>query len=167
MPTIDSEMNDSATESRPEPTESTPAFEAAQSVCPQCAVGCTLQYDPTSGRATGREGPVNRAGRLCPKGIAAFDALDEEGRLTQPLARADTEGAGSELRPVSWADAYDRIEAGFEGILDQYGPEALAFLGAPRCTNEENYLFAKLARALGTNTIDNRARICHRSVTRA
>jgi formate dehydrogenase major subunit len=160
-------MNDSATESRPEPTESTPALEAAQSVCPQCAVGCTLQYDPTSGRATGREGPVNRAGRLCPKGIAAFDALDEEGRLTQPLARTDTEGAGSELRPVSWADAYDRIEAGFEGILDQYGPEALAFLGAPRCTNEENYLFAKLARALGTNTVDNRARICHRSVTRA
>jgi formate dehydrogenase major subunit len=156
-------MNDSDNEPEPEPP-----FGSAETVCPQCAVGCTLQYDAASGRATGSEGaPVNREGRLCPKGIGAFDALDEEGRLTQPLARTETEGAGSELRPVSWAEAYDRIEAGFGAILDQYGPEALAFLGAPRCTNEENYLFAKLARALGTNTVDNRARICHRSVTRA
>jgi formate dehydrogenase major subunit len=166
-------MKDSTSESDPDPepgsdsARSNPAFGSAASVCPQCAVGCTLQYDPTSGRATGREGPVNRRGRLCPKGIAAFDSLDEAGRLTQPLARVETDGAGSELRPVPWSEAYDRIEAGFGEILDRYGPGALAFLGAPRCTNEENYLFAKLARTLGTNTVDNRARICHRSVTRA
>jgi formate dehydrogenase major subunit len=160
-------MNDPTKESRSEPTESTPAFESAKSVCPQCAVGCTLQYDAASGRAIGRKGPVNREGRLCPKGIGAFDALDADGRLTRPLVRTENEGGGSELRPVPWTDAHDRIEAGFDAIVDQHGPEALAFLGAPRCTNEENYLFAKLARALGTNTVDNRARICHRSVTRA
>ena len=133
-----------------------PADEPVTTICPQCAVGCSLRYDERTGRATGVEGaPVNREGRLCPKGIAAFDALDEE-RLTDPLVRVD-----GDLEPASWETTYDRIEAGFRGVIREHSPEALAFLGAPRCTNEENYLFAKLARVLGTNTVDNRARICH------
>ncbi len=145
----------------PEPDDKS-ADGTATTTCPQCAVGCTLRYDEQTGRATGVEGAsVNREGRLCPKGISAFDGLDD-GRLTHPLIRV-----GETLEPVSWERAYDRIEAGFRDIIREHGPEALAFLGAPRCTNEENYLFAKLARVLGTNTIDNRARSCHESVVSA
>lgn len=137
--------------------------ESTSSVCPFCAVGCSVEYDRESGRATGSvDAPVNGEGRLCSKGIAAFDFLDDDERLTQPLARID-----GDLEPVSWAEAYDRIETAFGGIIEEHSPDALAFLGAPRCTNEENYLFEKLARALGTNNIDNRARICHRSTIRA
>lgn len=137
--------------------------ESTRSVCPSCAVGCSIEYDGEAGRATGAAGvPVNREGRLCRKGINAFAGLDDDERLTQPLARID-----GDLKPVSWAEAYERIETAFDTIIDDYGPDALAFLGAPRCTNEENYLFGKLARVLGTNNIDNRARICHQSTTRA
>ncbi len=137
--------------------------ESTWSVCPSCAVGCSIEYDGETGRATGAAGaPVNREGRLCSKGINAFAGLDDDERLTQPLARID-----GDLEPVLWAEAYERIETAFDTIIDDYGPDALAFLGAPRCTNEENYLFGKLARVLGTNNIDNRARICHQSTTRA
>lgn len=137
--------------------------EPTRSVCPSCAVGCSVEYDRENARATGVTGaPVNHEGRLCSKGINAFAGLDDDERLTQPLARVD-----GDLEPVSWAEAYERIETGFEGIIDDHGSDALAFLGAPRCTNEENYLFEKLARVLGTNNVDNRARICHRSTTRA
>jgi formate dehydrogenase major subunit len=128
----------------------------AGSVCPFCAVGCRVRYDADSGRARGVTGAaVNRRGELCPKGVAAFDGLDED-RLTEPLVRRD-----GTLEPASWTEAYDRIEAGFGGVLDEHGPDALAFLGAPHCTNEENYLFQLLARALWTNNVDNRARLCH------
>lgn len=132
-----------------------PEYEPTETICPQCAVGCRLRYDAQTGRATGVEGvPVNREGRLCPKGIAAFDGPEE--RLTEPRVRV-----GGTLEPASWETAYDRIEAGFRGIVREHSPDALAFLGAPRCTNEENYLLQKIARCLGTNNVDNRARSCH------
>jgi predicted molibdopterin-dependent oxidoreductase YjgC len=137
--------------------------EDTKSICPLCAVGCSVRYDDTSGRARGWPGaPVNTDGELCPKGIAAFDVFDDEERLTQPLVRRD-----GDLEAVSWEEAYDRIEREFGRIIEEHGPDGLAFLGAPHCTNEENYLFQKLARSLGTNNVDNRARLCHDSTVSA
>ncbi|MDS0295675.1 molybdopterin oxidoreductase family protein [Halogeometricum luteum] len=137
-------------------------YDPVDTVCPSCSVGCGLRYSDRTGGAVGREeAPVNPEGRLCPKGIEAFDGLDEN-RLTEPLVRKD-----GELVPASWEEALDRVERELGGLVDAHGPDSLAFLGAPRCTNEENYLFAKLARTLGTNNVDNRARICHRSAVTA
>ncbi len=46
------------------------------------------------------------------------------------------------------------------GIKDESGPDSLAVLASAKCTNEENYLMQKLARAvLGTNNIDHCARL--------
>lgn len=129
------------------------------SVCPLCGVGCRLQ--PGSGsRAQGVVGPANPNGRLCRTGIGAFDVVDED-RLMQPLVRQD-----NNVRTVSWPTAYDHVVNQFKGLLNEHGPDTLAFLGAPHCTNEENYLLQKLARMLGTNNVDNRARHCHISTTR-
>lgn len=145
-----------------EPTEPTESTEPTETVCPFCAVGCGLRYDDESGRVLVREGAVNRDGRLCSKGATAAEFLDADGRLVRPLVR----GADG-LEPATWEEALDRVEAGIEGVADRHGADALAFLGAPHCTNEENYLFQKLARALGTNNVDNRARVCHRSAATA
>lgn len=129
-------------------------------VCPLCAVGCRLQSGHGA-RAVGVSGPANPKGRLCRKGVNALD-VDADERLTQPLLRD-----GGELRPASWEDAYERVVDGIEATIDRHGPDALAFFGAPHCTNEENYLLGKLARTLGTNNVDNRARLCHAASTRA
>jgi formate dehydrogenase major subunit len=72
-----------------------------------------------------------------------------------------------EAQTVSWDTAYERVVDGLVDIQTTHGSNALAFLGAPHCTNEENYLLQKLARTLGTNNVDNRARLCHASSTRA
>jgi formate dehydrogenase major subunit len=132
------------------------------SVCPRCGVGCRLRPrtdDSGDPRARGVAGPANPNGRLCRKGIAAFEPVED--RLTRPAVRVD-----GESRPVSWATAYDHVVERFEAVRDAHGPGALAVLGAPHCTNEENYLLQKLARALGTNDVDNRSRLCHVSTTR-
>lgn len=128
-------------------------------VCPLCAVGCHLA--PGDGdRAEGRAGPANPEGRLCQKGVTAFEGID--GRLTEPRVRE-----GGALVSTGWSRAYERVVEGIEAAVAAAGPDAVAFLGAPNSTNEENYLLGKLARTLGTNNVDNRARHCHVSTARA
>ncbi|WP_264822422.1 molybdopterin oxidoreductase family protein [Halocatena marina] len=136
--------------------------ERKTSICPSCAVGCSLRYDTETDQATApNDAVVNCNGQLCPEGISAFDPLETDDRIDRPLIKRD-----GEYIPVSWETAYDRIESELTRIQNR-DPDALAFLGSPHATNEENYLFQKLARALGTNNIDNRARLCHNSVEAA
>ncbi|UPM44589.1 molybdopterin oxidoreductase family protein [Halocatena salina] len=132
-----------------------------ETVCPLCAVGCRLTHGDGD-RAEGCEGPANPNGRLCAKGATAFEAVRDDDRLTTPLVRRD-----DGLVPTDWSTALDRVVNDFETVCDASGSDALAFFGAPRCTNEENYLLQKLARSLGTNNVDNRARLCHASAATA
>jgi formate dehydrogenase major subunit len=112
-------------------------------------------------RAKGVAGPANPEGRLCRKGVGAFDVERGADRLTQPTVRRDGEQVS-----VSWAAALDAAAAALERVRGAHGADAVAFLGAPHCTNEENYLLQRLARAFGTNNVDNRARLCHESAAR-
>jgi formate dehydrogenase major subunit len=74
-----------------------------------------------------------------------------------PLLRAE-----SRWNEISWGHALDRIAQEFSRIKAQHGSDALAIISSSRGTNEENYLFAKFIRCvLGTNHIDNCARVCH------
>jgi formate dehydrogenase alpha subunit len=56
----------------------------------------------------------------------------------------------------------DRVAQEFTRIKNAHGPDALATISSSRGTNEENYLFGKFMRCvIGTNHIDNCARVCH------
>jgi predicted molibdopterin-dependent oxidoreductase YjgC len=47
-----------------------------------------------------------------------------------------------------------------KGIKEKHGSDALAFLSSAKLTNEENYLFMKMARAaFKTNNVDHCARL--------
>jgi formate dehydrogenase major subunit len=98
---------------------------------------------------------------LCRKGIHAFDHLGGTDRLIEPHVRE-----GNDLVGASWETAFERAIDEIETVLAESGADALAFFGAPHCTTEENYLLGKLARSLGTNNVDNRARHCHESTAR-
>jgi formate dehydrogenase major subunit len=137
------------------------SYEAESTICPFCGVGCTIEY---AGRPTaaGAAGPVNTEGEICPKGAAAWDVVDHEDRLTTPLVRES-----GELVPATWDEAFARIERDLGNVVDAHGPDAVQFFASSNCTNEENYLFQKLARVLGTNNVDNCARLCHASTVAA
>jgi predicted molibdopterin-dependent oxidoreductase YjgC len=52
------------------------------------------------------------------------------------------------------------VAEGLKKVKAQYGPDAIGVLVSAKCTNEENYLLQKLARAvLGTNNVDHCARL--------
>jgi formate dehydrogenase alpha subunit len=61
---------------------------------------------------------------------------------------------------ASWDEALDLVAAKFAA----YQGDEIAVIASAKCTNEENYLIQKFARAvLGTNNIDHCARLCHAS----
>ena len=128
--------------------------------CPYCAVGCNLYLQVEDGEVKGlrpsQEHPVNR-GRLCPKGATAWQIVHHPDRLTRPLIKRN-----GRFQEASWEEAYDLIAARFTELKEKYGGSSLGVISSTRGTNEENYLAQKFARAvLGTNNIDQCARICH------
>ena len=127
------------------------------SVCPYCGVGCGLYINTEAGKITGldymTEHPVNE-GALCPKGNASLDIIYHHDRLLYPMQRVD--GC---LERVSWTEALTTVAAHLHRIQAESGPDALGFLASAKATNEENYLFQKLARMLGTNNVDHCARL--------
>ena len=133
-----------------------------KSICPFCGVGCGITYNEASGKGTGWNGPVNTRGEICPKGAAAFEMLDADDRLTKPMVREN-----GHLVTASWEEALDRVVENFERIVEEHGPNALGFFASSNCSNEENYVLQKMARALGTNNLDNCARLCHASTVAA
>jgi predicted molibdopterin-dependent oxidoreductase YjgC len=133
----------------------TPEHEVT-TVCGFCAVGCRLAMG-SAGNSVVDVNPavlpnsVNKA-TLCVRGHFAHDYLNTPRRLVGPKLRDDNK----ELKPVSWEAAIDHVAERLKEIKKTSGSQSVAFLGSSKCTNEENYLFHKLARgALETNNIDN------------
>ncbi len=89
--------------------------------------------------------------------LASHDnaALRELGRIPCPLVRQRGEAG---FRRVSWDEALQRLGA----RLRATDPKRLAFFITSRgVTNEVYYMAQKAARFLGTNHVDNAARLCH------
>ncbi|MGH7455783.1 MAG: molybdopterin-dependent oxidoreductase, partial [bacterium] len=81
--------------------------------------------------------------------------LRELGRLPYPAIRKKGE---SRFTRISWEQAYKIIAE----KIRQTDPNRLAFYLTSRgLTNEVYYVAQKVTRFLGTNNIDNSARICH------
>ncbi|MBW1829026.1 MAG: molybdopterin-dependent oxidoreductase [Deltaproteobacteria bacterium] len=125
------------------------------SVCGFCGVGCSLQLGILDNQVveinpSGNNDSVNKA-TLCVRGHFAHDFLNSAARLSQPMIRKE-----DELTPVSWDEALDHVAERLIDIKKRSGPMSIGFLGSSKCTNEENYLFQKIARVIiGTNNIDN------------
>ena len=83
----------------------------------------------------------------------AYEGLNTEDRLTRPMVCRD--GAWVE---VDWPEALEEVVAGLRRVKDAHGPSALAALVSPTLTLEELHLATKLARGLGTDSIDHHFR---------
>jgi predicted molibdopterin-dependent oxidoreductase YjgC len=82
-------------------------------------------------------------------------------RLKKPLLRKK-----GELQEVGWDEAFDFVATRLKQIRDHYGPDSIAFLNSPRCSNEDAYLLQKFARAvIGTNNVDQGSSVfCNNSI---
>ena len=131
-----------------------------RTTCSYCGVGCNLEAsikdDKVVAIDTPKETEVN-AGHTCIKGRYAFSFYDHPDRLKSPLIKRN-----GKFEEASWDEAYDFIKKEMNRIVKDNGPDAFAGISSARCTNEENYIFQKMIRAaVGTNSVDCCARICH------
>lgn len=152
-------------------------------VCDGCALGTTgmrdwtqkglhlcnirlrlLRLNTQPAFAAGLLADLSRPGRVT-RGDAGFSArpldrldnraLRELGRIPTPLVRRHGEAG---FTPISWDEALTLVA----GRVAATSPDRLGFfLTARGLPNETYYTAQKAARALGTNHIDNAARICH------
>ncbi|MGH9285032.1 MAG: molybdopterin oxidoreductase family protein, partial [Acidimicrobiales bacterium] len=70
--------------------------------------------------------------------------LTAEGRLVTPLLRP---GPGQAQEPATWDAAIGAMVVGFQRLLRENGPEAVAVLSTGQLVTEEFYALGKLARA--------------------
>ncbi len=133
--------------------------ETKEVICSYCGVGCSIELhikdDEVVDASASENSPVNR-GHLCTKGRFGWDFLNSEERLTMPMVKKD-----GVLVETSWDEALQLVADRLTEAQEKYGNQTLAGLSSAKVANEENYLFQKFMRALGTRNVDNCARLCH------
>ena len=148
----------------------------SHSVCPYCAVGCSL-LAYTKKAANGKvellqiegdpDSPVNE-GTLCPKGASALQLAISRRRVPSPLYRAP---GATEWQQVSWDFTLDKLAQNIKASRDRTFVatdangntvnrcEGIAFAGGAAFSSEEGYLATKLMRGLGLVHLEQQARV--------
>ncbi len=122
-----------------------------QSVAPHDALGSNVVVQvkqDTVLRVTPLDNEAVNECWLSDRDRFSYEALNSEDRMRQPLLRS---GAGDV--PIAWEDALQRTAA----ALRKAGADS-GWLAGPATTCEEGFLFAALARGLGSDHIDHRLR---------
>ena len=129
--------------------------------CCYCGVQCGmfLKVD-AEGKVFGVEPSdhdINK-GKLCPKGVTAYQQVNHPDRLLYPLVR---DRRGADLRRASWDEALDRVASEITRIQDAHGRDAFGVYSGSSLVTENTYLMGKFARvALKTKHIDYNGRLC-------
>jgi len=120
-------------------------------VCNFCGTGCGNYLNIKDGKVSGvfssRNHPVSK-GRLCVRGWHFHELLMSDQRISSPMIKVD-----GNFKKVGYEEAINFM---MEKMAKYSGDaaESTAFLASPRSSNENNYLFAKLARSVfKTNNI--------------
>src|SRR5438445_10017282 len=122
--------------------------------CAHCSNGCKVTLSVRNHeimRANNRDLSGINKDFLCVKGRFGFDFTQNKERIRQPMVRK-----GDKLFPVSWEEASQTAATRLKEIHAKNGADSIGFIGSNRTSNEENYLFQRLARAtFGTNNVDH------------
>ena len=126
-----------------------------KTTCPYCGVGCGVKTSISDNQIIAVSGddshPANY-GKLCVKGTSLHETMGDAGRLTHPIINGQT---------VEWSTAIDTVADRLTSILDQYGPEAIAFYLSGQLLTEDYYVANKLAKGfIGTGNVDTNSRLC-------
>lgn len=133
-----------------------------ETTCAYCGVGCGVDARVAAGEitaVTGTESHPANWGRLCVKGSALHETNSPENRLLHP----EVDG----LR-ASWDMALDKVAKGFKQVVEQHGPDAVAFYLSGQLLTEDYYVANKLMKGfMGSSNVDTNSRLCMSSAVAA
>lgn len=129
--------------------------DSVKTICPYCGVGCGLIISPTPEgniKVSGDpEHPAN-LGRLCSKGAALGQTMGQDGRLLHPSING---------KRSTWSEAIGQVASRFSRIIEEHGPDAVAFYVSGQLLTEDYYVANKLMKGfIGTGNIDTNSRLC-------
>ena len=125
-----------------------------KTTCAYCGVGCGVVATVQDGvvEVAGDESHPANYGRLCSKGSALHETVSLEGRLLYP------EIGGQR---VEWDEALGAVAGGFEKVIREHGPEAVAFYVSGQLLTEDYYVANKFMKGyIGSANIDTNSRLC-------
>jgi len=119
-------------------------------ICPYCSMGCSIDFYTVGDRivwTTGSPDSYINRGALCPKGVSAFQIVENQRRVLYPMIRTGPKPPVDEIlsakswddlvalikkyppqwRVVSWDEAFRYIASKMKAIMDEY----LSKTGAP------------------------------------
>jgi anaerobic selenocysteine-containing dehydrogenase len=132
-----------------------------KSYCPYCGVGCGLLAGVRDGAVAKIKGDGEHPsshGDLCLKAVYLPETLRTADRLLYPQIRTCQDGP---FKRANWEQTFNYLAKRFHQIIDDYGPDAVAFYGSGQLTTEEYYIANKLCKGfLGTNNFDTNSRLC-------
>jgi anaerobic selenocysteine-containing dehydrogenase len=130
-------------------------------VCGFCSTGCGLNVHLKNNEAVNLTADTNypvNLGMACPKGWEALNCLSAPDRATAPLLRDPKTG---QLEPTDWDEAMQVFTLKFKAIMDQHGPESVAFLSTGQICTEELALLGTLWKfGMGALHCDSNTRQC-------
>lgn len=134
-----------------------------KTTCPYCGVGCGVDIRQQDDRLVAVKGssdhPAN-LGRLCVKGSALHETVDRD---TDRLLYAQVAGES-----VGLDAALDHVAEGFNRIIAEHGPDAVAFYVSGQLLTEDYYVANKLMKGfIGSGNIDTNSRLCMSSAVAA
>ena len=122
-------------------------LEQRESTCTTCSVGCRIVVQSSRDELVRYQGvdidPVNW-GWLCDRGRFDFQSVNSPDRLARPLVRRD-----GVLVETSWSEALDTVA---RAMRESGGSTAV--LGGARGTNEDAFMWGRLATALRSTMTD-------------
>ena len=133
-------------------------------LCANCGCNCNITFGTRLNefmRIEARPNDMVDDGWICDKGRWGHDFVENKNRITTVRENniRETEPPSFPSFPIDTPteNAAEKVVEAFKKIADEHGPESIGFLGSPYATNEENYLYQKLFRLLGTNNIDHKS----------
>ena len=140
----------------------------SRTICPYCGVGCGLNVEVSEKRVVRVRGDASHPstrGNLCRKAVYLPQAIHAQDRLLHPLVR---DSRTDQFQRASWHEAMDRAAARLRRVVDEHGPDSIAFYISGQLLTEDYYVINKLAKGfLGTNNVDSNSRLCMASAVAA
>lgn len=146
------------------PTAETPTgIKTVKTTCAYCGVGCGIEakVNPHAREVTVFGDDLHQAnyGRLCSKGSSLGETIGVSSRLLYPEIRGER---------ASWDEALDAVADGFKKVIEEHGPDAVAFYGSGQLLTEDYYVANKLMKGfIGSGNMDTNSRLCMSSAVTA